>query len=82
MKTFSILTFLIVAIGCNLNAQTESKAYKRFLKGIYHKKTPIISCDSLNEAFKNYTLIDTRSKEEYDVGHKSGSYRIFYGTRL
>lgn len=69
MKTCSILTFLIVAIGCNLNAQTESKAYKRFLKGIYHKKTPIISCDSLNEAFKNYTLIDTRSKEEYDVGH-------------
>lgn len=77
-----LLLILTTAFGIQLgaSAQVENKMYKRFLKGIYHKKTPTISCDSLNIAFDKYVLLDTRSEAEYNVSHLKDAEFLDYDT--
>ncbi len=72
----------MLAFACQLStlAQVENKMYKRFLKGIYDKKTPTISCDSLYATVDKYILLDTRSEDEYRVSHINGAQLIDYDT--
>jgi len=80
MKNLFLIIIIVFGLQLTAYAQTGSKMYKRFLKGIYHKKTPTISCDSLNIAHDKYVLIDTRSEEEYEVSHLEGAEFLNYDT--
>ena len=51
------------------NAQTNSRAYKVMLEGMYKHSVPTISCNELKKEQKNVVLLDTRAKREYDVSH-------------
>lgn len=80
MKYFGLI--LTIAFTCQLgaNAQVGNKMYKRFLKGIYNKKTPTLSCDSLNVALDKYAVLDVRSEVEYTVSHIHGAEFVNYDT--
>jgi len=80
MKYISLSLMLAFAFQLPANAQVGNKMYKRFLKGIYHKKTPTLSCDSLNAALDKYTVLDIRSEEEYEVSHIRGAQFVNYDT--
>jgi rhodanese-related sulfurtransferase len=51
------------------NAQTNSRAYKVMLEGMYKHSVPTLSCNELKKEQKNIVLLDTRAKKEYDVSH-------------
>lgn len=53
----------------NLFGQANGVLYNLYLKSIYHKNTPTISCSELYNNYENYTVVDTRSIEEYTVSH-------------
>ena len=80
MKYIVISLLLVFAFQLSANGQADNKMYNRFLKGIYHKKTPTISCDSLNVALDKYIILDVRSEEEYNVSHIEGAQFINYDT--
>jgi len=80
MKYVSAILILVFAFQLSAKAQVGNKMYKRFLKSIYHKKTPTISCDSLNVAMDKYILFDTRSEAEYEVSHIKDAKFLDYDT--
>lgn len=51
------------------NAQTNSKAYKLMLEGMYKHSVPTISCNDLKKELKGVELLDTRARREYEVSH-------------
>jgi rhodanese-related sulfurtransferase len=51
------------------NAQTNSKAYKVMLEGMYKHTVPTVSCSELKKEQHDVVLLDTRAKREYEVSH-------------
>jgi len=51
------------------NAQTNSKAYKLMLEGMYRHTVPTLSCKELKKEQNKVVLLDTRAKREYEVSH-------------
>jgi rhodanese-related sulfurtransferase len=51
------------------NAQTNSKAYKVMLEGMYKHTVPTISCSELKKEQNEVILLDTRAKREFEVSH-------------
>lgn len=68
MKAISLIC-LIVMYGFNLFGQADGVLYNLYLKSIYNKNTPTITCNELYNSFDAYTVIDTRSEEEYSTSH-------------
>jgi rhodanese-related sulfurtransferase len=65
----NLLVFFFVFSWFKPNAQTNSRAYKVMLEGMYKHSVPTISCKDLKKEQKNVILLDTRAKREYDVSH-------------
>lgn len=65
----SLLFFIIMFSWFKPNAQTNSRAYKVMLEGMYKHSVPTLSCNELKKEQKNIVLLDTRAKKEYDVSH-------------
>ncbi|AXE19673.1 rhodanese-like domain-containing protein [Runella rosea] len=51
------------------NAQTNSRAYKVMLEGMYKHTVPTISCKDLKKEQSQVVLLDTRAKREFEVSH-------------
>jgi len=65
-----ITLFIIIIIsGLNLFGQADGVLYNLYLKSIYHKNTPTITCNELYNNYDDYTIVDTRSIEEYSISH-------------
>lgn len=68
MKTIFSIGFILI-ITINLVGQASGPLFNLYLKSIYNKNTPTITCEELKDNFEDYLLIDTRSVEEYAVSH-------------
>lgn len=64
------LIFLLIMFSWfKPNAQTNSRAYKVMLEGMYKHSVPTLSCKELKKELNSVVLLDTRAKKEYDVSH-------------
>lgn len=64
-----LLLFLSLLSWFKPNAQTNSKAYKVMLEGMYKHTVPTVSCSELKKEQNSVILLDTRAKQEYEVSH-------------
>ncbi len=64
-----LLFFLIMFSWFKPNAQTNSRAYKVMLEGMYKHSVTTVSCNELKKEQNSVVLLDTRAKKEYDVSH-------------
>lgn len=65
----TLLLFLMLFSWFKPNAQTNSRAYKVMLEGMYKHTVPTISCSELKKGQNEVVLLDTRAKREYEVSH-------------
>ena len=65
----TLLLFLMLFSWFKPNAQTNSKAYKVMLEGMYKHTVPTVSCSELKKEQHDVVLLDTRAKREYEVSH-------------
>lgn len=65
----TILLFLMLFSWFKPNAQTNSRAYKVMLEGMYKHTVPTVSCSELKKEQNEVVLLDTRAKREYEVSH-------------
>lgn len=65
----TILLFLMLFSWFKPNAQTNSRAYKVMLEGMYKHTVPMVSCSELKKEQNEVVLLDTRAKREYEVSH-------------
>lgn len=71
-----ILSLLMVGIGM-AQAQQPSRAYRTMLDALYKKTVPIVTVAALKKT-PDVVLLDTRSKEEYDVSHLPNARWVGY----
>jgi rhodanese-related sulfurtransferase len=62
-----IMSLLMVGIGM-AQAQQPSRAYRTMLDALYKKTVPLVTVAALKKT-PGVVLLDTRSREEYDVSH-------------
>lgn len=72
MKITSFI--IIITSGLNLFGQADGVFYNLYLKSIYHKSTPTITCDELYNNYDDYTIVDTRSIEEYNISQLKNAF--------
>jgi rhodanese-related sulfurtransferase len=65
----TLLLFLMLFSWFKPNAQTNSRAYKVMLEGMYKHTVPTVSCSELKKEQNDVVLLDTRAKREYEVSH-------------
>ena len=65
----TLLLFLMLFSWFKPNAQTNSRAYKVMLEGMYKHTVPTVSCSELKKEQNEVVLLDTRAKREYEVSH-------------
>ncbi len=54
------------------------KTFDKKMESLYRNTVPLIKADSLNSKLDEVTLLDTRSKAEYNVSHIKGSQFVDY----
>lgn len=79
MKIISLLG-LIMVISLNLFGQANGVLYNLYLKGIYNKNTPTLTCNELYNNYEDYTIVDTRSEEEYKISHLKNALFLNFDT--
>ncbi|MDI1322367.1 MAG: rhodanese-like domain-containing protein [Algoriphagus sp.] len=60
-------------------AKAQSTAYKTLLKGLYDEEFPIVKPGQISN-LKNYQVLDTREKSEFEVSHLQGAKWVGYDT--
>ena len=77
-KKFLIATGILLALVIIFNRPIRSFIFKKVVDNIY--KDSIVKTITLKEfaAAKNYLILDTRSKEEYDVSHLQNAIWVGY----
>ncbi len=78
----SLYTLLIYTSACG---QVSDKVYHSMLKGLYANTVPVITAEELYSKLKqpnktNYVLLDTRTKEEFQVSHLQNARFADYDT--
>jgi rhodanese-related sulfurtransferase len=77
---FSLATPVLALISTILffgEVQAQSTAYKTLLKGLYDKDFPTVQPAQIF-SLKNYQVLDTREKEEFEVSHLEGANWVGY----
>jgi len=64
-----LLLILMLFSWFKPNAQTNSRAYKVMLEGMYKHTVPTVSCKELKKEQSQVVLLDTRAKREFEVSH-------------
>lgn len=64
-----LFLFLMLFSWFKPNAQTNSRAYKVMLEGMYKHTVPTVSCSELKKEQNEVILLDTRAKREFEVSH-------------
>jgi rhodanese-related sulfurtransferase len=65
----TLFLFLMLFSWFKPNAQTNSRAYKVMLEGMYKHTVPTVSCSELKKEQNEVILLDTRAKREFEVSH-------------
>jgi rhodanese-related sulfurtransferase len=77
MKKGWILLGALLSISFGSDAQIDSKAYATMLDALYKKTVPLMSVATLQKQ-PDAILLDTRTKEEYNVSHLPGAKWVGY----
>jgi len=77
MKAISLIG-LMVMYSFNIFGQVDGTLYNIFLNSIYNNSTPTITCNELYNNYYAYTIIDTRSIEEYNTSHLKDAFFLNY----
>ncbi len=72
-----ILLGALLSISFTSDAQIGSKAYATMLDALYKKTVPLMSVTTLQQ-LPDAILLDTRTKEEYNVSHLPGAKWVGY----
>lgn len=72
-----LATVLISPILFFGETQAQSTAYKTLLKGLYDEEFPTVKPAQIFN-LKNYQVLDTREKEEFEVSHLQGAKWVGY----
>lgn len=67
----------LLSISFGSDAQINSKAYATMLDALYRKTVPLMSVATLKKQ-PDAILLDTRTKEEYNVSHLPGAKWVGY----
>jgi len=77
------VAFLVSAIFSSFllfgEAHAQSIAYKTLLKGLYDGEFPTVRPGQISD-LKNYQVLDTREKEEFEVSHLKDAIWVGYDT--
>lgn len=77
MKKGWVFLGALLGITFSTFAQIRSKAYATMLDALYKKTVPLISVATLRKQ-TNAVLLDTRTKEEYNVSHLPNARWVGY----
>lgn len=72
-----ILLGAMLSVSLGSEAQINSKAYATMLDALYKKTVPLMSVETLQKQ-PGAILLDTRTKEEYNVSHLPGARWVGY----
>ena len=70
------IAFILILSTQTLIAQ--SNAFKKVLDEHIAKTVPLISVDSLQANFNDFTILDAREKEEFNVSHLTNAIFVGY----
>ncbi len=68
----------MISIFHNANGQITSKSYELLLKGLLSGSVESISCENLDSGKADFVILDTRSKEEFEVSRIEGAIWVGY----
>lgn len=71
---------LILPYSLNLFGQANGLLYNSYLKSIYNKNTPTLTCNELYNNYVDYTVVDTRSEAEYNISHLKNALFLNFDT--
>jgi rhodanese-related sulfurtransferase len=71
-----ILFILILIKAQSISAQNT--AFKKVLDEHINQTVPLITVDSLKKNFSNYTILDAREKNEFEVSHIKNAIFVGY----
>ncbi|MFD2572337.1 rhodanese-like domain-containing protein [Spirosoma soli] len=77
MKQLWVLLGALLGTVLVSKAQTTSKTYGAMLEAMYKKTVPLVSVAELKK-IPNAVLLDTRSKQEFDVSHLPNARWVGY----
>ena len=72
-----IIIFLMLVSGTNYG-QVKNKSFNLFLKTILTNKVKRVSVEEVNKSKVNYTFVDAREVNEYNVSHLKNSIFVGY----
>jgi len=75
-SSFLILFLLLILIPLGLMSQEKDSSQKdipSLLRDYNHMTVPYLSVQMLQMEYKDYVILDTRNKEEFDVSHLLGA---------
>jgi len=72
-----IILFLMLVSGSNYG-QVKNKSFNLFLKTILTKKAKHVSVEDVTKSKVNYTFVDAREVNEYNVSHLKNSIFVGY----
>ncbi len=76
----AFLAFLLISPALFFGeVQAQSVAYKTLLKGLYDEEFPTVQPAQIYN-LKNYQVLDTREKEEFEVSHLEDAKWVGYDT--
>jgi len=82
----SIMISTLTGCSSDENDRIQSKAYDLMLQTLLSGSVPSVSVDSLKHLRDNVVLLDTRSRNEYEVSHIKGAqfvgYKSFDSTKV
>jgi len=72
-----VILFLILVSGSSYG-QVKNKSFNIFLKTILTNKVKHVSVEEVNKSKVNYTFVDAREANEYNVSHLKNSVFVGY----
>lgn len=78
-KIFRFSLLLIFFYGFVCAALAQNTAYKILLSGIYDAEFPVLRPEQIQD-LKNYQILDTRERDEFEVSHIQGAKWVGFDT--
>jgi len=78
MRRILILIILTLFSIVIYSQKVKQKTYHALINSVYKKDIPLIFADTLSNNLSDFTLLDTRSKTEFDISHIANAKYIGY----
>ncbi len=74
----SIVLLFLLAVSVSSYGQVKNKSFNLFLKTLLTNKVKHVSVEEVNKSTVNYTFVDAREVNEYNVSHLKNSVFVGY----